>query len=84
MVNLIEESLEVETVQTLISCSNLAGALTCGNSNGFIISKYAFDREIKTIKDRGVEVERIPDRLTAVGNIILANDNGAIVKSSAF
>lgn len=78
-VDLIEESLEVETVQTLISGSNLAGALTCGNSNGFIVSKYAFDWEIENIKNMGVEVERIPDRLTAVGNIILANDNGAIV-----
>ena len=78
-VDLIEESLEVETVQTLISGSNLAGALTCGNSRGFIVSKYAFDWEIETIKNMGVEVEKIPDRLTAVGNIILANDNGAIV-----
>lgn len=77
-VNLIEESLEVETVQTLISGSSLAGALTCGNSKGFIVSKYAFDREIAAIKKLGVEVERIPDRLTAVGNILLANDNGAI------
>jgi len=77
-VNLIKESLEVETVETLISGSNLAGALMCGNSKGFIVSKYAFDREIKSIKEMGVEVERIPDRLTAVGNILLANDNGAI------
>lgn len=80
-VALIEESLEVETVETLISGSSLAGALTCGNSNGFVVSKYAFDREIEAIKDTGVEVERIPDRLTAVGNIVLANDSGAIVNS---
>lgn len=78
-VEVIEESLEVETVQTLICGSNLAGALTCGNSNGFIVSKYAFDQEIRNIKDMGVEVEKIPDRLTAVGNIVLANDKGAIV-----
>lgn len=77
-VSLIEESLEVETVQTLISGSSLAGALICGNSKGFVVSKYAFDREIEAIKDLGVEVERIPDRLTAVGNIVLANDSGAI------
>lgn len=79
MAGLIEESLGVETVRTLICGSSLAGALSCGNSKGFIVSKYAFDREIQAIKDTGVEVERIPDRLTAVGNIILANDSGAIV-----
>jgi len=77
--DLIEESLGVETVETPISGSNLAGALVCGNSNGFIVSKYAFDREIEVIRNMGVEVEKIPDRLTAVGNIILANDFGAIV-----
>jgi translation initiation factor 6 len=78
-VNLIEESLELESLATLISGSSLAGALTCGNSNGIIVSKYAFDLEIESIKKQGVEVERIPDRLTAVGNIALANDQGAIV-----
>lgn len=79
MIDLIEESLGVETIKTLISGSSLAGALSCGNSKGFIVSKYAFNREIEAIKGMGVDVERIPDRLTAVGNIILANDSGAIV-----
>ena len=78
-VNSIEESLEVETLETLICGSSLAGALTCGNSKGLIVSKYAFDREIEAIKDQDVEVERIPDRMTAVGNIVLANDQGAVV-----
>lgn len=78
-VDLIEESLGVETIKTFISGSNLAGALSCGNSNGFILSKYAFDREIEAIRSMGLDAERMPDRLTAVGNIILANDYGAIV-----
>lgn len=79
MEDLIKESLDVETVKTPISGSNLAGALACGNSRGFVVSKFAFDREIQAIKEKGVEVERIPDRLTAVGNIVLANDSGALV-----
>lgn len=79
MVNLIEECLDVSVIKTPISGSNLTGALVCGNSNGFIVSKYAFDSELKAIEDAGFEVERIPDKLTAVGNIILANDSGAIV-----
>jgi translation initiation factor 6 len=79
MVDLIEESLGLETVKTLICGSSLAGALSCGNSKGFIVSKYAFDREIEALKDMGLEAQRIPDRLTAVGNIILANDFGAII-----
>lgn len=79
VIDLLKESLGVEIVETPVSGSNLAGALVCGNSTGFVVSKYAFDREIEAIKEMDVEVERIPDRLTAVGNIVLANDYGAIV-----
>jgi translation initiation factor 6 len=79
MVQVVEECLQVPVIKTPISGSSLAGALAVGNSRGFLLSKYAFDKEIETIKETGLEVERIPDRLTAVGNIILANDSGALV-----
>jgi translation initiation factor 6 len=78
-INLIQESLDVSVIRTPISGSNLAGALAVGNSNGFLVSRYAFDGEIDKIKESGLEVERIPDKLTALGNIILANDFGALV-----
>lgn len=77
--NLIADTLGVSLIKTPISGSNLAGALAVGNSNGFLVSPYAFDSEINAIKESGVQVERIPDRFTAVGNIILANDFGAVV-----
>jgi translation initiation factor 6 len=76
---LIDEALEVPLIKTPINGSNLAGALVVGNSRGFVVSKFAFDREIDKIKKAGLKVEKIPDRFTAVGNIILANDNGALV-----
>jgi translation initiation factor 6 len=79
MVDLIKECLEVSVIRTPVCGSNLAGALVVGNSNGFLVSKYALDKEIAEIKKFGVEVERIPDKLTAVGNIILVNDFGAVV-----
>ncbi len=79
MVQVVEECLQVPVIKTPISGSSLAGALAVGNSRGFLVSKYAFDNEIKIIKESGLEVERIPDKLTAVGNIILANDHGALV-----
>ena len=77
--NLIEDTLGVSLIKTPISGSNLAGALAVGNSNGFLVSPYAFDSEINAIKEFDVEVERIPDRFTAIGNIVLANDFGAVV-----
>jgi len=81
----IEESLEVPAIETLIDGSTVIGSLTCGNSNGIIISKHALDVEIalierrtKYIKDK-LKIARIPGTMNAAGNIILANDTTAIV-----
>lgn len=79
MEHLILDTLDVPLIKTPISGSNLAGALATGNSNGFVVSPYALESEIGAIKELDVEVGRIPDKFTAVGNIVLANDNGAIV-----
>jgi len=79
MEHLVTDTLKVPVIKTPINGSNLAGALAVGNSNGFILSPYAFDSEIEAIKEFDVEVARIEDKFTAVGNIILANDFGAIV-----
>lgn len=79
MAQLIEDTLEVTLIQTPIAGSNLAGALSVGNSQGFLVSPHANDTEIETIKEFDIEVERIPDKFTAVGNIVLVNDSGAIV-----
>lgn len=77
--HLIADTLEVPVIRTPISGSNLAGALAVGNSKGFLVSPFALDSEIEAIKEFDLEVERIPDKFTAVGNIVLANDFGAIV-----
>ena len=37
------------------------------------------DKEIEAMQNAGITVEKLPDRFTAVGNIILVNDNGALV-----
>ncbi|MGC9517039.1 MAG: translation initiation factor IF-6 [Methanomicrobiales archaeon] len=78
-IEVIKEALDVSVIKTSISGSSLAGALSVGNSNGILLSRYALESEIEKIKKSGIEVGKIPDRFTAVGNIILANDNGAIV-----
>lgn len=79
MENSIKEALEVDVVRTIISGSNLCGALSCGNSKGIIVSPYTLDKEIDSLEDIGLNVAKIPDKYTAVGNIIAANDHGAIV-----
>ena len=77
-IKLIEEILEVPAVKTSISGSSLIGSLSVANSNGIVVSPHVLDREVKQFKDLGLEVAIIPSNYTAVGNIVAANDKGAI------
>ncbi len=77
--NTIKEALEVDVIKTPIAGSGLIGALAVGNSNGILVSNQILDKEMETMKNAGLNVAKLPDKHTAVGNIIIANDNGAIV-----
>jgi translation initiation factor 6 len=76
----IENCLKVITVQTDICRSKLIGVFAAANSNGIVLPKYAENDEVERMKRlTGVNVERIDSEMTALGNLILANDNGAVV-----
>ena len=77
-VKLVEETLEVPAVKSSISGSSLIGSLSVANSNGIVVSPHVLDREVEQLKDLGLEVAAIPGTYTAVGNIVAANDKGAI------
>ena len=74
---LLEDSLDVRVVETLVNGSVVVGALSRGNSNGFLFS-HGIDAG-KLQEKLGVQVEILPDKLNAVGNIVLANDFAALV-----
>ena len=78
-VNLVEETLEVPAVKSSVSGSSLIGSLSVANSKGIVVSPHVLDREVEQFKELGLEVAAIPGNYTAVGNIVAANDNGAIV-----
>lgn len=80
--DVVREVLGVEILRTSIAGTNLNGALITGNSNGFIVSPYINDRELKYLRENDINVETIPGKYTAVGNIIAVNDNGAVVSSA--
>jgi translation initiation factor 6 len=74
------EWLKVPLIHTSVGGSLLAGALACANSNGIILSSFVRQEEIDTIKasfDGNVTV--MESRKTAFGNLVLANDKGALV-----
>ncbi len=76
----IEDALHVQVMQTAIAGSFVVGSLVCGNCSGFVVSKYVYAEETRSLQELGdVDVQAIPDVMTAVGNIILANDTAAVV-----
>ncbi|MEM2098866.1 MAG: translation initiation factor IF-6 [Candidatus Bathyarchaeia archaeon] len=76
----VAEWLKVKLVHTLIGGSVLVGALACANSNGIVLPHFIRDEELKSIRaafEGNVAV--METKKTAYGNLVLANDYGAIV-----
>ncbi len=74
------EWLKVKLVHTSIAGSVLAGALACANSNGMLLPRSVTEEElaaIKTVFDGTVTI--METKKTAYGNLVLANDKGAVV-----
>ena len=74
---ILEDSLDVRVIETLVNGSVAIGALSRGNSNGFLFSYGTDTGKIQELT--GVKAEILPGKLNAVGNIILANDFAALV-----
>jgi len=74
------EWLRVKLVHTSISGSVLAGALACANSNGILLPNSVRDEELVAIKSAFEgSITIMETKKTAYGNLVLANDKGAVV-----
>ncbi len=75
-----EKWLKVKLVHTTIGGSVLAGVLACANSNGILLPYFVREEEVEAIRsifDGNITV--METKKTAYGNMVLANDYGAIV-----
>ncbi len=77
-VDTVAETLGTVVVRTLINESTLIGSMMTGNSNGFVVSDLTLDKEAKMLQEHGTVV-RLKGKMTAAGNLILANDTAALV-----
>jgi translation initiation factor 6 len=71
--------LNAKLAYTSISGSVLTGALTCANSNGMLLPSSVREEELTEI--RGVfdgTITIMETKKTAYGNLVLANDKGAV------
>ncbi|MEM2937144.1 MAG: translation initiation factor IF-6 [Candidatus Bathyarchaeia archaeon] len=72
--------LKVKLIHTTIGGSILVGALACANSNGILLPHFVREEEVENIKssfDGNITI--METKKTAYGNIVLANDHGAVV-----
>jgi len=75
-----KELFDVErSAQTFINRTRLVGLFTAGNSNCILIPKGATSREKDKLEEAGIDFQVIKTNDNALGNLILANDHGAVI-----
>ena len=77
-IQVVGEELSVPVVQTTIQGSSIIGSLLVGNNHGFIVSGMVTPEELAVLQEYR-EVLQLERGMNAAGNIILANDDLAIV-----
>ncbi|MCK5344832.1 MAG: translation initiation factor IF-6 [Candidatus Heimdallarchaeota archaeon] len=79
---IVKNNLQVENVIKLsVDSSSTIGALMRFNSKGAVASQFISNAEISKLPDN-ISVTKIDQKFNAMGNNVLANDNGALVHPS--
>ena len=76
------EYLDVEKIiHVSIAGTRLMGPMMVMNNNGILLPYTVSDDEIRILKQTGLNVDRLKSKFTAIGNLISANDKGALVSN---
>ena len=74
-----EEALGIKVCSIGIADSRLVGVYTSGNSNSILLPYIATEVEVSKLRSTGQRVAVLQEKRTALGNIILCNDYGALI-----
>ena len=75
----IERTFNLPLVQTTVATLDAVGLVSVATSNGILVPYTTTDEELAQLKNGSdVTVDWLDDKMTALGNIIIANDNGAL------
>lgn len=79
-----QECLKTGLCETSIGGSTLLGVLTVANSVGILVPHIISPHELEKLKSTSkAPVEVVEEKWTAFGNLILANDHGALIHPEA-
>lgn len=77
----VEKVLDVELIQTSLAGSSLIKILSAINNNGMLVSNLVEHYELQKISNYGINVSKLSSNYTSVGNLVVANDYGAIAST---
>ena len=79
----IEKILKVKVRTSSVAGTDLVGIFATGNSSGIVLGKIAEKDELARLRKlfKGLNVCTVPSKETAIGNIVLCNDNAALVST---
>ncbi|KAF7331505.1 Eukaryotic translation initiation factor 6 [Mycena kentingensis (nom. inval.)] len=69
-------------VQTSIGGTRIVGRLTAGNRHGLLVPLTTTDQELQHLRSSlpdSVAIQRVEERLSALGNVVACNDHVALV-----
>ncbi|MFQ6124361.1 MAG: translation initiation factor IF-6 [Candidatus Heimdallarchaeota archaeon] len=78
----VKNALRVPLVESMIGGTSLLGVLAVATSRVLLLPQIATDLEIEELQAQlGIEVCVLDSKITALGNVIVVNDKGALVSS---
>ncbi|MEO9295647.1 MAG: translation initiation factor IF-6 [Nitrososphaera sp.] len=76
------EYLQVEQVRASVAGTRLLGPMAVMNNNGILLPAIAEEEEVQSLRQlTRLNVERLSSKYTAVGNLVAANDRGAVAST---
>lgn len=72
----------IPVIHTTIAGCRIVGRLTAGNKKGLLVPSTTTDQELLHIRNslpKEIKVERVEEKLSALGNCIVCNDHVALV-----
>ena len=77
----IAKVLKVPTHRISIAGTSLIGVFCSGNSNKLLVPYIIQPHEIKVLDKLGIKYSIVKSKITAIGNNVTANDNGALIST---